>query len=158
MVKADDPLRVDQNVTPLLGRVGDRAARESSPECLLGVGPQCARPDEVTPVCFLQSVDLIELPAIVRYDRPSDASFSDVASCSLLALERDDEHTNPKLAKRGIRLLQLQQVSSAGESAQVPVQDQQKPRSSVVIQRMLAALCIFQPKRRGRPAEPRHGG
>ena len=102
MVKADDPLRVDQNVTPLLSRVGDRAARESSPECLLGVGPQCAWPYEMTPACFLQSVYLIGLSSIVRYDWPSDASFGDIVSRSLLALERDDEHTNPKLAKRGI--------------------------------------------------------
>ena len=98
MVKPNNAVRVNQDVAALLRRVGDGPTGEGAPERLLGVGEQRPGSHHVMPLCPLQTVRSIELAPLVHQDWPAHSRLSHILRRSRLAFERDDNHTDPKIA------------------------------------------------------------
>ena len=102
MVKPNDTIWIDQDVTALLCGIRDRSTGEGAPQRLLDVSEQCSGSHEVIPLCPLQPVRSIQLPLLVYQNRPGHIGIRHVFCRIRLVLERDDQHVDPKNAQRGV--------------------------------------------------------
>jgi len=81
-----------------------------------------------------------------------DARLLDVRPRERGGLERDDDNGRIEISQSVVVLLQLQQMPSARQSAQVAMKDEQQPMPSVVLEAMRPAVGIAQSEASGRLA------
>ena len=149
MEKVDRPERVDQHVASLLEGVSDRPHRQAATAELSQIRqPRGAAPEVPSPGTP-HRVGLIQRAPIIGDDRPHRGGLRDVRPRRVVRLEGNHQHTDLECAEGRLRLLQLQQVSSTGESAQVAMKDEQQPAAAVVLERVRAPLGVPQPEGRG---------
>lgn len=148
MMKPHHTGRVDQHVAPLLGRVGARYPRKPPSERLTAIGPHGGEPPEVPEPGRMHVVRPVEPPFGVHEQRPEHPDLLQIFAGRLPPLEGHHECLDPEPIQFLARLLQLQQVSAARQSEQMPVEHQQQPPATVVLEAMLPTLGI--PQRKGR--------
>ena len=85
-----------------------------------------------------------QLSTFVDQQRPGQPHIGGIRSRSRQRLEGDNQHCKIQLGDLRFMLLQLQQVLSARQSAQVAVKDQQQRPASVLLQAMHTTVAISQ--------------
>ena len=153
MEETDRPERVDQHVASLLESVSDRPHRQAAMAELSQIcQPRRAAPEVPSPGTP-HRVGLIQRAPVIGDHGPRGGGLRGVRPRRLVRLERNHQYTDLECAEGRLRLLQLQQVSSTGESAQVAVKDEQQPAAAVVLERVRAPFCVPQPEGHGWPAD-----
>ncbi len=94
------------------------------------------------------AVGPIDLPLLVEQDRPRIPGLVEIGTDQRATLK--GHHHNLHVQRADILgLLQLQQVSSAGQSTQMAMEDHQQPGSLEVVESMNPAVDVGQRKRHG---------
>jgi hypothetical protein len=141
---------VYDNVAAQLVDVIRGAPRPTSARDQPGVRPPGRGPPDRRPLAVTHPITAIEHAPPVNQQRPPEIRFAHVFFGMLQSLERhdDDAHIQP----RELVLLpsQLRQVLPAGQSAEVSVEDHQKPVSAVLAEPMDDARGVLQRKCDGR--------
>lgn len=104
----------------------------------------------------MHAVGTIDLAAGIGQDWPRYASLRAVDLDRLRQFEGNHHDTDGAGVDRRLSLLQLQQVSATGQSAEMPVEDQQHPDATVVRECMLPASMVREAKRNGGPSLEMH--
>ena len=145
--------RVDQHVATLLDGVGSRKPRKPPPERLTAIDSHGGESPEVPEPGRMHVVRPVELPVGVHEERPDQSGLVEILAGLLPSLEGHHKRLNIEPIQLLARLLQLQQVSAARQSKQVPVEHQQQPPAAVVFEAMLHTVGIPQRERGRRPAD-----
>ena len=95
----------------------------------------------------------VELPVGVHEERPDQPGLVQILPGLPPSLEGHHQRLDLEPIQLLARLLQLQQVSAARQSEQVPVEHQQQPSVAVVFEAMLQTVGIPQGERGRRPAD-----
>ena len=111
------------------------------------------KPEQVTELRPSQTVGVVEPSAVIDEERPPTRGLLRIRPRRRHPLERHRHHAHAERVDRLGFLLQLQQVSSAGQSVQMPVQDQQEPAPAIHLKGMLAPARVTKSKRNGGLAE-----
>ena len=139
--------RGNQHVAPLLGGVSARYPRKPPSERLTAVDSHGGEPPEMPEPSRTHVVRQIEPPFGVHEERPDQPGLVQILAGLFPSLEGHDERPDLEPIQFLPRLLQLQQMSAARQSEQMPVEHQQQPLATVVFEAMLSALGI--PQREG---------
>jgi len=111
----------------------------------------------MAPLGLVHPVGAIHAPVGIHEQRPAKPGFGDVLACFLTPLEGHHQHLDVELFQPDARLLQLQQVSTTGQSKEMPMQHQEEPPTTILLEPMLAVIRVQQPKRhRLTPNQVRH--
>ena len=156
VMKSHNAFGVNQHVAPLLRRVGDGSPGPHAPECLPRVGFERGRPDQVSGARQTQAVSLVERTLLIHEDRATHACFVPIGRCGRASFEGHHHDADSQFAKREVGLLQLQQVSPAGESEKVAVQHQKKPRPEIILEHMYTSLGVREPEGSSGTSKPSH--
>lgn len=144
MVHPHDTLGVDQDVATLLHRV---SSGYSGKPPLPGLAPVrrhgCPAP-QVTPPGAPHSVGAIQAPVRIDEDRPGRIGLFDILPRRLLALKRDQQGMHIEPIQGWLRVPQLQHVSAAGQSIQMPMHHQQQPPAPVVFKSVFVTAGVEQ--------------
>ena len=156
VMKPHDAFRVNQHVCTLLGRVGDRSPGPYAPECLPCVSLECGWPYQVSGSRRTHAVSLVDRTLLIHEDRTTHACFVRIGNCGLPSFEGQYHDADAQFAKSEVGLLQLQQVSPAGESQKVTVQHKKQPRPAIVPERMYTPLGVREPEGNSGTSKPAH--
>ncbi len=157
MMEPDHTGRVDQHVAALLDGVGPRQARKPPPERLTAIGSHGGEAPQMPEAGLPHAVRMVEPPVRIHQERPGDAGLVQILAGRLRPLEGHDERLDLEPIQFLACFLQLQQVSAARQSKQMPVEHQQQPPATVVFEAMLPTLDIPQREgHRGAADEPCH--
>ena len=149
--------RVHENVTAQLVDVIRGAPRPIPSRDQSNVRPPGRRPPDRRPLAVTHPVATIERTPPVNQQRPPEAHLAHVLLGPLPSLECHDHDAQVQPRELALPPSQLRQVLSAGQSAEVPVEDHQQPVAPVVAQPMDGARGILQLKFDGRrPGLGRH--
>ena len=89
-----DAGRIDEHVTPLLHRIGDRPTRETAPHHFANVGEKRGRPEQVSPPRRAHPICAVERTRLVAEHRPARLRLGDVRARDGRGLERHHEDTD----------------------------------------------------------------
>ena len=120
----------------------------SEPPPLSRFQPRC-RPPEMSQSGLEHAVGPIDVPLLVDQDRPRKPGLVEIGTDQWATLKRHDHKLHVERAERILDLLQLQQVSAAGQSTQMAMEDHQQPGSLEVLESMDPAVDVWQCKRHG---------
>jgi hypothetical protein len=142
MMEPHDSSRVYENIAPSLADVpfgfhGETAVRE-----LFEVSPPCAWTPYIPKARFEHAIGPVELALRIDQKRPAKARVLDIGTCKKSSFEGDDCNLHVALPELGFVLLQLHQMSTAGQSPQVPVKYHQKPCAPIIIEAVSPSLGI----------------
>jgi hypothetical protein len=146
MVNSDDPLRVDQHVTALLLCVTLWPAGQHSSKQFTEVRPPHCWTHEIFQPGFPHAVGTIKLAVLVDEHGPRQLGLNRVLSGDALRLEGDDDNLNIEVVEALYRLLHLHEVPSARQSPEMPVEYDQQPAPTVILQAADCAVGIGQRK------------
>lgn len=153
MVEADDSSRVDQDVAPLLHRIGAWQTREPPLQRFTPIGPHRRDPPEMTPSGTVHAIRGIQPSLGIYQQRPAEPGLLEILPRVGWPFEGDDERNDVEPVQLCLRPLQLQQMSTTGQSEQMPVEDQQHPATTIVCKSMLAPGRVGQVERDSRLAD-----
>ena len=136
--------RVNQHVAPLLGRVSARYPRKPPSERLTAVDSHGGEPPEMPEPGRVHVVRPVEPPFGVHEQRPDQPGPVQILAGLFPSLEGHDERLDLEPIQFLARLLQLQQMSAARQSEQMPVEHQQQPPATVVFEAMLPIVGVAQ--------------
>ena len=150
--KPDGARRIDKDIAAELTRIAVEVggAGQSSSEQLLRVRPPRAWPPDVPPFAAEHAVPVVERPRLVDENGPPNTRSDCVRAGLRPALERHYDDADVEFLKHRFVLLQLQQMPTARQSAQMPVEDQQEPVPAVIVAVVEATFRIRQRKRHRR--------
>jgi hypothetical protein len=98
----------------------------------------------VTPPDAIHRVGAVQLSVRIDEDRPWGMGLGDILPSRLLALKRDHQWMHIEPIQRGLRVPQLQHVSTTGQSKQMPMQHQEKPLAPVVLKSVCPTVGVEQ--------------
>ena len=99
----------------------------------------------------------IQLAFGIDEKRPDQPGLVHILACLFPSLEGHDERLDLELFQLLARVLQLQQVSAARQSEQMPMEHQEKPPPAVILEAMLTIVGVPQRERhRGSADTPCH--
>ena len=149
MMESHNATRIDQHIPTLLPGVSHRPSWKLATDELLEVGPPRCRPPEMSQSGLEHAVGPIDVPLLVDQDGPRKPGLVEIGTDQWATLKRHDHKLHVERAERILDLLQLQQVSAAGQSTQVAMEDHQQPGSLEVLESMDPAVDVWQCKRHG---------
>lgn len=153
MMEPHDAGRVDQHVAALLGGVGPGHPGKPALQRLASIGSHGGEAPQVPEPRLAHTVGSVVSPVGVDQQRPVQPGLVQILAGLVRWFERDDERMDLEPLELLARLLQLQQVSAAGQSEQMPVEHQQHPPAAVVFEPMLPARDVPQGKGHGLAAD-----
>jgi len=157
MVESYDALGVNQHVPSLLDSVSARHPRKPPLERLARIRAHGGEAPQMAETRLLHVVRVVESPVCVHEERPDQPGLVQILTSRLPALEGHDECLDLQPIQLVARFLQLQQVSAARQSEQMPMEHQQQPAAAVVFEPILSVVGIAQRERhRGAAGELRH--
>ncbi len=149
MMESHNATRIDQHIPTLLPGVSHRPPWKLPTDELLEVGPPRCRPPEMSQSGLEHAVGPIDVPLLVDQDGPRKPGLVEIGTDQWATLKRHDHKLHVERAERILDLLQLQQVSAAGQSTQMAMEDHQQPGSLEVLESMDPAVDVWQCKRHG---------
>ena len=149
MVESHNAPRIDQHIPTLLRGISHRPSWKAATDELLDVGPPRCRAPEILQLCLEHAVGPIDLSLFVDQDRPRKPGLVEIGSDQWATLKGHHHELHVQRAERILGLLQLQQVSAAGQSNQMAMEDHQQPGSLKVLKSMDPAVDVWQRKRHG---------
>ncbi len=150
MMESHNATRIDQHISTLLPHVSRGASRKVTTEELLEVGPPRRRTQEISQSRMEHAVGPIDVQLLVDQDGPRKPGLVEIGTDQWATLKSHDHNLHVACAERILGLLQLQQVSAAGQSTQVVMEDHQQRGSLEVLEPMDPAVDVWQRKRHGR--------
>ena len=151
--------RVDQHVATLLDGIGPRQPGKPPLERLTAISPHGGESPEVPELGLVHVVRAIELPIGVDEQRPDQPCLVQILASLVRSLEGHDKRLDLEPVQFLARLLQLQQVSAARQSEQMPVEHQQQPPATVVFEAVFPIAGVPQHEGYRRTADaPCHVG
>jgi hypothetical protein len=127
MMEPHDPCRIDENISPSLADVALRLRRKATPYDLLEVSPPGAGSPDVPEPGLQHAISTVELPSRIDQKGPTKAGILEIGSCEKSGFEGHNQDLYSPPLELSFDLLQLHQMSSARQSAQMPVKDHQEP-------------------------------
>ena len=107
----------------------------------------------MTQVGLMHPVGAIQAPVGIYEQRPGEPGFGDVLASLLTPLEGHHQDLDVELIQPDTRSLQLQQMSTTGQSKEMPMQHQEEPPTAILLKPMLAVIRVRQPKRHRRATD-----
>ena len=136
MVEPDDACRIDEDIAGQLIHVGCWLVEASASKQELGIDPPCRGSPDIPPVPETHSVGSVQIERPIQQDRPPQAGVADIRVHQWAAFERHHNDADAKRFQLVTVLSQLRQVFTTRQSAKVPVEYQQQPMASVIIDSM----------------------
>jgi hypothetical protein len=153
MMEPHDTGWVDQHIAALLCGVGPRYPWKPAAERLTTIGQDGGKTPQVAEPGFVHAVGSEEPPVGVNQQWPDQAGLVQIRAGLVPSFEGDDQRLDLKPIEFLSRLLQLQQVSAARQSEEMPVEHQQQPPAAVVFEPMLPPAGVAQGEGHGRTAD-----
>ena len=125
MVESHNASRIDQHIPTLLRGVSYRPSWKAATDELFDVDPPRCRTPKIPQSCLQHAVGPIDLPLLVDQDGPRNPGLVEIGTDQWPTLKRHHHKLHVQRAERMLGLLQLQQVSAAGQSTQMAVEDHQ---------------------------------
>ena len=152
MKKPDGARRIDKDIAAELTHIAVEVggSGQSSSEQLLRVRPPRAWTPDVPPLAAEHAVPLVKRPRLVDENGPPNTRSGCVRAGLRPALERHYDDADVEFLKHRFVLLQLQQMPTARQSAQMPMEDQQEPVPAVIVEVVEPTFRIRQRKRHRR--------
>ena len=150
--KPDGARRIDKDIAAELTHIAVEigGSGQSSSEQLLRVRPPRAWTPDVPPLAAEHAVPLVKRPRLVDENGPPNTRSGCVRAGLRPALERHYDDADGEFLKHRFVLLQLQQMPTARQSAQMPMEDQQEPVPAVIVEVVEPTFRIRQRKRHRR--------
>ena len=150
--KPDGARRIDKDIAAELTHIAVEVggSGQSSSEQLLRVRPPRAWTPDVPPLAAEHAVPLVKRPRLVDENGPPNTRSGCVRAGLRPALERHYDDADVEFLKHRFVLLQLQQMPTARQSAQMPMEDQQEPVPAVIVEVVEPTFRIRQRKRHRR--------
>jgi len=148
-MQAHHPLRIDQDVPSALEDVTLRCVQRLPPQDRLQVEPQGPRPEDVREGGGEHAVTTIRLPCLVDEEGPRQTGLLRIAPSQEVRLEGYNDNPDTPAGQVGFVITQLRAVRTAGESAEVPVEDHQEPVSAIVFEAVNPPFAVGKFKREG---------
>jgi hypothetical protein len=95
------------------------------------------------------AVSPVQNSAFIDENRPAKTRVLDICARDRARLERHHNDMDVKARERRFLLLQLQQMPSARQSTEMPMEDEQQPVSLVILETMNTSLDVRQGERGG---------
>lgn len=133
---------IDEDIASQLQEVAIGANEPVASKEQLRVNPPSGRAVDIPKCSVGHPIGRIQFARAVHEQRPTEVRIADVALGGRTQLEGDHGDAYPKRLEFVLSLTQLRQVRAAGQSAEVPVKNQQEPPPGVPIQRMGLAAGI----------------
>jgi hypothetical protein len=127
MMEPHDPSGIHENISPPLADVAFRFFGQAAVSELFEVSPPRARSPYIPEAGFEHTICSVKLTCRIDQKRPGKARIFDIGSGKKSDFKSDDYNLYIQPVELIFVLLQLQQMSPAGESSQVPMKDHQKP-------------------------------
>jgi hypothetical protein len=93
------------------------------------------------------AVGPVQSSAFIDKNRPAKTGFLDVCARGRARLERHHDNMDVKVRERWFLLLQLQQMPSARQSTEMPMEDEEQPMSLAILETVNASIDVRQCKR-----------
>jgi hypothetical protein len=152
MMQRHAPNGVHENVSPQLADVASGTPQPVAPADQLDVRPPGGGPPDRRPSTATHPIGAVEDPPPVNQQGPSETRLARVLLGTLSGLERHDDDLEAQLLDLVLVPSQLRQVLSAGQSAEVAVEDHQQPAAAKLLETVNRTGCVRQRKRdRRRP-------
>ena len=116
MMESHNAPRIDQHIPALLSGVSHRPSWKAATDQLFDVGPPRCRAPEIPQSCLQHAVGPIDLPLLVDQDGPRKPGLVEIGRDQRATLKSHHHKLHVQRAERILGLLQLQQVSAAGQS------------------------------------------
>jgi len=150
MMQGHPPRRVHENVSAKLVDVArgtpQPAALPDQPE----VRPPGGGPPDRRPSTAPHAIGAIEDPPLVDQQGPSEPRLAHVFVGARSGLERYDDDRETQPLDLVFVPSQLRQVLTAGQSAEVAVEDHQQPAAAILLETMHGPGSVLQRERDGR--------
>lgn len=132
VVEADNAVGIDEHVAAELGDVLAGTAEAAAAGHEFEIDEPGGRTVEVPGVASVHAVGGVEFAVAVDEDGPSEVGLANVGSRGGIGLEGNDADVDAKSFDFIFVATQLRQVLAAGQSAEMPMKDEQEPAVSVV--------------------------
>ena len=150
MLQGHSPRWVHEDVSPELVDVASGTPQPVAPADQPDVRPPGGGPPDRRPSTAPHPIGAIEDPPLVDQQGPPETRLSHVLLGTLSSLERHDDDLEAQPLDLVLVLSQLRQVLTAGQSAQVAVEDHQQPAAAKPLETMHRAGGVLQRERDGR--------
>ena len=150
MMQGDPPHGVHENVSPQLADVASGTPQPVALGDQLHVRPPGGGPPDRRPSTATHPIGAVEPPPPVNQQGPSETRLAHVLLGTLSGLERHDDDLEAQPLDLFLVLSQLRQVLTAGQSAEVAVEDHQQPAAAKLLETIDRTGGVLQRKRDGR--------
>jgi hypothetical protein len=150
MMQRNPPHGVHENVSPELADVAGGTPQPVAPGDQPDVRPPGGGPPDRRPSTATHPIGAIEDPPPVNQQGPSETRLAHVLLGTLSGLERHDDDLEAQPLDLVLVPSQLRQVLTAGQSAEVAVEDHQQPAAAKLLEAMNRTGGVLQRKRDGR--------
>jgi hypothetical protein len=158
MMKANNSVRIDENISTPLANVPFRLPQPLSLQYQLQIDPPCFRSPNVPEGRGEHPVLPVGFAGVIDQKRPGQGSFGDITAGKQTVLKRDHCDFHVPFCEFILMITQLRDVRPAGQSAEVAVKHQQQPAPAVVRENMNSTATVPKFERDGRfPRQLVHG-
>jgi hypothetical protein len=153
MMQGHPPRGVHEHVSAQLVDVASGTPQPVAPADQLDVRPPGGGPPDHRPSTAPHPIGAIEAPPPVNQQGPPETRLARVLLGTLSGLERHDDDLEAQLLDLFLVPSQLRQVLTAGQSAEVAVEDHQQPAAAKLLETMHRAGGVLERERDGRRSD-----